>query len=219
MEAGMIASHIHDALDQVRKLQEFILARRLFRGYSGKARIISGLAALLGAAALASDKVPATPRAHLIGWGVVLAVGVAVNYASLLYWFLFDPEVRRAPVMLKPALDALPALATGAILTLVIVMTGEFNLLPGTWMCLYGLAQVAYRQSLPSGIYIVGLGYIACGALCLLPSPLPFVNPWPMGLVFLTGELMGGIVLLSCRPRFYENEGENTEKSHEEEPG
>jgi len=197
----MIASHIHDALAQVRKLQEFILAKRLFRGYSGKARIASGITAILGAGILASDKVPDTPSAHLVGWGVVLAVGIAVNYASLLYWFLFDPEVRRTPVMLKPALDALPALATGAVLTLVIIKTEQYDLLCGTWMCLYGLAQVAYRQSLPSGIYVVGLGYIVCGALCLLPTPLPFVNPWPMGCVFLAGEFMGGIVLLSCRSR------------------
>ena len=208
----MIANHIHDALDQVKKLQEFILAKRLFRGYSGKARIASGLTAFAGAAVLAGDKVPATPQAHLIGWGIVLAVGVVLNYASLLYWFLFDPEVRRTPVMLKPALDALPALATGAVLTVVFVSTGQYDLLCGTWMCLYGLAQVAYRQSLPSGIYVVGLAYIVCGALCLLPSPLPLVNPWPMGLVFLSGELLGGIVLLSCRCRFGESKDQEMER-------
>jgi hypothetical protein len=201
----MIANHIHDALAQVRKLQEFILAKRLFRGYSGKARIVSGVTAFAGTIVLASEKVPATPSAHLIGWGGVLAVGILFNYASLLYWFLFDPEVRRSPVMLKPALDALPALAVGAVLTLVLILAKQYDLLFGTWMCLYGLAQVAYRQSLPVGIYLVGIGYIGCGTICLLPSPAVFLNPWPMGIVVLVGELAGGVILLRCHLRIARN--------------
>ena len=86
----MIANHIHDALHQVRQLQAFILEKRLFKGYSGKARAVSGAIALSGAAILASSHVPATPVAHLIGWGIILAIGLAVNYTCLLYWFLDD---------------------------------------------------------------------------------------------------------------------------------
>lgn len=195
----MIAHHIHDALAQVKKLQEFILEKRLFKGYSGKARIVSGSAALTGAVVLASNLVPPEPQAHLIGWGVVLVVGVLVNYACLLTWFLFNPEVRRDAIMLKPALDAIPALGAGAVLTLALAMTGSFSLLPGMWMALYGLAQTAYRQSLPKGIYYVGLGYLVCGACCLLSPSIAFTNPWPMGVVFFAGELAGGIILLSNR--------------------
>ena len=193
----MIANHIHDALAQVRKLQEFILEKRLFKGYSGKARIISGTAALAGAAILASDHVPNEPIPHLVGWGTVLLVGVLLNYVCLLYWFLFNPDIRRDPIMLKPALDAVPALGVGAVFTLVFIMLKQFNLLCGMWMCLYGLAQTAYRQSLPKGVCLVGLGYIGCGVLCLLPAPVIFTNPWPMGIVFFAGELAGGIVLIT----------------------
>jgi len=193
----MIANHIHDALAQVRKLQEFILEKRLFKGYSGKARIISGLAALAGAVVLASGRVSPDPFTHLAGWGVVLLVGILLNYACLLYWFLLNPEVKRNPVMLKPALDAIPALGVGAVFTLVFILVDQFNLLFGMWMCLYGLAQVAYRQSLPKGIYFVGIGYILCGVCCLLSTSVSFTNPWPMGIVFFAGELAGGIVLIS----------------------
>lgn len=193
----MIANHIHDALSQVRKLQEFILEKRLFKGYSGKARIVSGLVALFGAVALASDAVPAEPTVHLVGWGVVLCIGVVLNYACLLYWFFFNPEVRRNPIMLKPALDAIPGLAVGAVFTLVFALSGQFDMLFGMWMCLYGLAQVAYRQSLPPGMYAVGLGYIACGACCLLSGSVSFTNPWPMGIVFFVGELASGTILMT----------------------
>jgi len=196
----MIANHIHDALAQVTKLQEFILEKRLFKGYSGKARLISGAIALAGAIVLASDVVPSEPFAHLVGWGVVLFVGVLLNYACLLYWFLFNQEVRRNPIMLKPALDAIPALGAGAMFSLVFVLAEQFEMLFGMWMCCYGLAQVAYRQSLPKGIYFVGLGYLVCGAYCLLSTSISFTNPWPMGIVFCTGEIVGGIILMSHKP-------------------
>jgi len=192
----MIANHIHDALAQVRKLQEFLIEKRLFKGYSGTARIVSGSAALAGAAILSSGSVPSDAHAHLIGWGVVLAVGIVVNYGCLLYWFLFDPEVRRSAVMLKPALDAIPALGVGAVFTVALVAGQHFDQLFGAWMCCYGLAQVAYRRSLPQGIYHVGLGYLVCGAYFLLSPSVTFLNPWPMGIVFFAGELAGGLVLL-----------------------
>jgi hypothetical protein len=193
----MIANHIHDALAQVRTLHEFIIERNLFKGYSGKARVLAGLTALAGTWVLGSGMVPNRPWAQLAGWGVILAVGVCVNYAALLYWFLFNPEVRRNPMMLKPALDAIPALGVGAVVSLALIMKGEFDLLFGVWMCLYGLAQVAYRSSLPKGIYWIGLFYLLSGTVCLLWPGISFVEPWPMGMVFVTGELAGGAVLLA----------------------
>ncbi len=191
----MIAHHVHDALAQVRKLQAVILERRLFRGYSGKARILCGFIAI-SAAALISQRATQDPHAVLKGWGLVLAVGLVLNYFSLLYWFLFDHEVRRNPAMLKPALDAAPALAVGAVLTYALIASGAYDLLYGVWMCLYGLAQVAYKHSLPQGIYAVGLGYMVCGVFCLLAPGISFLNPWPMGVVFCVGEVAGGVILI-----------------------
>ena len=192
----MVANHIHDALAQVRTLQAFIIERNLFKGYSGTARLVAGSAAIAGAIALSLAPVPATPWAHLAGWGVVLAVGLAANYAALAAWFLFDREVRRNAHMLKPALDAIPALAVGAAVSVALVRTGQFDLLFGAWMALYGLAQVAYRYSMPPGIYVIGLFYLFCGMWCLVCPGVHFLQPWPMGLVFGAGEFAGGLVLI-----------------------
>jgi len=192
----MIADHIHDALSQVSRIQELILRKKLFRGYSGKARMACGVAALAGAAILSSGLISPAPEAQLAGWGVVLLIGLVVNYAALAYWFLFNADVRRNPIMLKPAIDAVPALAVGAILSVALIVAGEYRFLFGTWMCMYGLAQVAYRQSLPKGIYLVGLCYIFCGTYCLLSPAVSFVNPWPMGIVFFLGEVAGGVILM-----------------------
>ncbi len=202
----MIVNHIHDALAQVRRMQELVLEKRRFQGYSGKARILSGTTALMGTIVMGSHLVSTDPLAHLFGWGAVLAIGVVLNYFALAYWFFFDPQVRRNPTMLKPAIDALPALGTGAAFTVALIVTGQFNLLFGTWMSLYGLAQVAYRRSLPQGIYVVGLCYLVCGAWCLVAPGIVFTNPWPMGIVFFFGEWAGGIILYCSNHRKPENE-------------
>jgi hypothetical protein len=191
----VIANHIHDAISQVHRLQDLVLSRRMFQGYSGLARLLSGTCALLGAAVLSTPSIPSTPSAHLIGWSIVLGAAIIANYAALVYWVLFNAEIRRNPRLLKPAIDALPALLTGGVLSIALISRGQYDLLFGTWMALYGLAQVAYRQSLPPLIYIVGLGYVVVGLFCLVAPGVSFTNPLPMGLVFFIGEWIGGIAL------------------------
>lgn len=152
---SMIANHVHDALEQVRKLQQVILEKRLFRGYSGTARIIGGAAAIAGAMIMSSAKFPAYPDAHLVGWACVLLVGMATNYGALAIWFFFDKDARREFLKLVPAMDAIPPLAIGAFMSLALVIHQEYDLLFGTWMCLYGLAHMSYRLSLPTANYVV----------------------------------------------------------------
>jgi len=195
----MIANHIHDALSQVRKLQEVILEKRSFRGYSGTARMLGGAGALAGAMVLASAPVPKSPLAQLAGWGVVLAAAVAVNYGALAFWFFFNAEARRELLRLMPALDAIPALAVGAVLSLAAILQGQYQFLFGIWMSLYGLVHVVYRQSLPEANYVVGVFYMLSGAYCLFDPRISFVNPWPMGLVFFVGESAGGFILFRNR--------------------
>jgi hypothetical protein len=192
----MIAHHVHDAIAQVRRLQELLLDRSLFEGYSGKARLLSGFLALANALLLSSPRVPATPRAHLVAWAVTLGLALIFNYTALAWWFLTDPEVRRNPRRLRPALDAFPAFLMGAALSWAIIRAGSHGLLFGVWMSTYGLAQMAYRRSLPAGIYWVGLAYLGCGVACLMTPSMSFFNPWPMGLMFLVGEMVGGTILI-----------------------
>lgn len=190
----MIANHIHDALSQVKKLQSLVLERKNFRGYSGKTRMGGGLVALLSAVVLANAGIPETNISHLIGWGVVLIVSLTINYGALFIWFLFSAEARRSLERLMPAIDAIPALAVGAFASLAFILHDQYNLLPGMWMSLYGLVHIPYRHNLPGANYLVGLFYIICGAVFLI-FPMPFTDPWPMGLVFFAGETAGGMIL------------------------
>jgi len=195
----MIANHIHDALNQVRRMQELVHEKRHFHGYSGLARIISGTTACMAAIILSSNRVPQEPLIHLAAWGAVLFVSLIANYGSLAYWFCTDRDVRRDPLMLKPALDAIPALAAGGVVSLALITQGHYNLLMGCWMLFYGLSQVAYRLSLPKGIYWGGVWYLGWGSLCLLLPNLNFTTPWPMGIAFLIGESYGGYTLFKLK--------------------
>jgi hypothetical protein len=190
----MIANHIHDALNQVGKLRNLILEKKNFKGYSGKARIIGGFIALLGAVTIYAFKIPDEPLHHLMVWCGVLLVSLVVNYGGLAVWFFIDPEIKRNFSKLIPAIDAIPALAVGGFLTVALPYHNQFELLMPMWMCLYGLVHIPYRLNLPKSNYYVGIFYILCGGV-LLFFPQPFTNPWPMGIVFCIGETAGGISL------------------------
>ncbi|MBU0678397.1 MAG: hypothetical protein KJ626_09785 [Verrucomicrobia bacterium] len=191
----MITEHVHDALVQVRELRETLLGRLRFEGFSGSTRAISGTMALLTAAVMATPWFPAKTEAHLAGWASVLAVALCLNGGALAYWFWTDEVVDRDPRRLSPVLDALPPLFVGAIVTLALILHGLHEYLFGIWMCMFGLTNLASRNVVPRAICVVGLFYIACGALWLFSPRVSFLNPWPMGVVFFAGEWAGGIVL------------------------
>lgn len=191
----MLISHIHQALAQVHELQQKILERQRFKGYSGRARAISGTLALIAAVVMASPYFPKTLFAHAVGWGTVFVLAILLNFGSLIYWFLFDPQVKRDFRRLRPTLDVLPPLVVAGVLTWTMMQHGQHQYLVGIWMCLFGLANFASRHVLPKKICQVGLFYILSGTVCLLVPGISFLNPWPMGIVFFIGEWAGGIIL------------------------
>ena len=191
----MIANHIHDALGQVERMRALILERRRFQGYSGTARMLGGGVALVLTFILARFEALHAPLLQLAGWAIVLTAALILNYGGLALWLFGRRGSEHSLADLRPALEVLPALTIGAVLSLALVWHEQYNLLFGTWMCLYGLAHMGYRHSLPGGIIWVGLFYQVAGIICLLAPGINFTNPWPMGLVFFAGEMVGGWIL------------------------
>ncbi len=195
MEKSNFATTIYHALEQVRDLQQKIVERQRFKGYSGRVRAISGTVALLAAVVMSTSWYPQTYQAHVYGWGIVFLIGFFLNYGAMIHWFLFDPQVKRDIRRLKPTLDSLPALTVGGVLTATMILNQDYQYLFGIWMSLFGVANLASRHVLPRSIWIVGAYYIAAGAICLLAPSISFLNPWIMGIVFFIGEWTGGIIL------------------------
>jgi hypothetical protein len=125
----------------------------------------------------------------------VLLAALALNYGGLAARCLRNSEWRRRPAVVRPALEAIPPLAAGGALSAAAIRGGQYDLLFGIWMALYGLVHIPYRLSLPAANYRVGLAYVACGIACLAWPGLSFTNPWPMGIVFFVGEVAGGWIL------------------------
>jgi hypothetical protein len=186
---------VHIAVSQVRDLQRKILEKQRFKGYSGRARAISGTLALITAVFLSLPVYPKSVAAHLAGWTALLLISILLNFGAILYWFLFDLQTKRDLRRLRPLIDVLPPLFVGALFTFAFLMHGLYSFLFGVWMCIFGLANFASRHCVPNTIWIPSLFYLICGTLFLLQRDPSFLNPWPMGLVFFIGEWAGGFIL------------------------
>ena len=197
----MTTNTIQIALTQIREIRQRVIDGHRFKGYSGRARITSGCLAFGAAIVLGSQYIPQTSRAHLLGWGFVAGISFLLNYGALTYWFLYDPEINRDFRKLKPAVDVLPPLFVAGILSLILIQNGLHSYLFGTWMCFYGLANLATRAVLPKPIGLIGVYYIVCGTICLTLPTSPVVSPWHLGLIFFVGEVIGGIILQLDRTR------------------
>lgn len=186
---------VNEALRQVRELHARILEKQRFKGYSGRARALGGCVALAAGLIMGRNVPGLSEGAILAGWMTVVLLSMLLNYGSLVYWFLYDPEVGRDLRRLKPALEAVPALLVGGMLTLALANAGVYDPLYGVWLCLLGLALLAARHVLPKLVGIVGWYYIATGAVCLFNSGITFQHPWILGLILFIGEWMTGFVL------------------------
>ncbi len=187
--------HIHQALSEVRELRRRILDKQRFKGYSGRARALSGCLALLGAALVGLNYVRATETAILGVWAAVCTAAILLNYGAVLYWYLNDGEAGRDARRLRPLWDVVPAFLFAGALTAVVVWRGDFDYLYGIWMGLFGLASLSSRHSMPPGIVWVGWFYLLAGIVCLAVPSVTFHSVWVMGIVFFIGEWMGGLVL------------------------
>lgn len=197
----MLSDRLHQAIAQVEALQRSVLDNQKFRGYSGPARAVAGSFAMFAALLMSTAWYPHTQRAHLAGWAAVFVASLCVNYGAMFYWFFFDPEVGRDWRKLKPTLDVIPPLVVGGLLTLSAWRAGQVDQLFGIWMCLFGLANLAWRRVLPRKLVFVGGFYLLAGAVCLLCPAVHFLSPWPMGVVFFLGEWVGGLILHLDRTR------------------
>ena len=172
-------SHVHDALRQV------ALIRNQLRDSSG------GFVALAGAF-LISELLPAQPQWHVAAWCLVGAISFAINYGSLVFY----RERNGADLKHQAVTDPFVLLIISGAVTLGAIRTGAYALLYGIWMTFFGLMHLGARKSFARESAWLGWFYIFSGAVLLVfvSTPESFLNPWPMGLVFFTGEIAGGVI-------------------------
>lgn len=187
---------LDEALHRISEIHGQMQRGVVFRGYRAPAQVLIG-----GVALLAAGLQGAWVGADFSGSAVWFWVGVAglslVVVAADLCLFGIRADGARLPRKVLPVLGQyLPALATGAFLTLVLRGPEHRALLPGLWALLHGMGLFASRPHMPRAVGYVALWFATLGALWMTRDPtLGLSVPLFMGVTFGGGHLLLALVL------------------------
>lgn len=156
------------ALDHLRFIRETMEGAAFFTAVSGLGEIAVGVTAV-GAAWLASRQ--RTPEGWIAVWlldaliGALLSIGAIVWKARRRDISLVSGPVRRF------ALGLLPPFLAGGVLTAFLFTQGSYAVLPGLWLLLYGTGVVTGGAYSVRIVPVMGLAFMALGALALFAPP------------------------------------------------
>jgi len=152
--------------------------------------ILMGVSAIL--TALVSGHLPSR-NLWFAAWLGEAALALAIGGWAMVQ----KAKAAQSPLLVGPgrkfALSLCPAMIAGAALTLVLYRAGLFELMPGTWLLLYGVSVVTSGAFSVKVVPIMGLCFMALGIIGLL-SPLAFAN-WFMAAGFGGLHIAFGIVI------------------------
>lgn len=154
-----------DNLSFIRSTMERATAFTAVPGWGG---VAMGVTALM-AAVLAGNQ--AVDREWLSVWLGASALALAIGGWAMAV------KARRAGTSVfsysgrRFVLSYVPPLAVGALLTLVLVRADLYAALPGTWLLLYGTGVVTGGAYSVRIVPIMGLCFMALGAVALLAPP------------------------------------------------
>jgi hypothetical protein len=191
------AMNVRNAINQLEQIHDQLTRSEVYRGFRVPGVTAVGIVALV--AALGQQYFPGTVEGTGFVTYWVLIAGICgligTTTAVHLYSTREDAFARRRTRRVMAQFS--PCLLGGAIMTIALCRAPEkVSFLPGIWGIIFGLGIIAASPHLPSGIGMVGLGYVAAGcALLLRVSPNDNPSGWAVGLVFGVGHLLTAFVL------------------------
>jgi hypothetical protein len=193
---------LSQALAEISAIRAQVARDTQFRGYGPASIAVSGVLALLVAAAEShwSVEIGAGPLRFLAIWAGTAAVAVTLTAGETII------RARRvhsgfASAMIQTAVEQFfPALVVGVLLTVVLlrVAAEQLWMLPGLWELIFSLGVFASCRFLPRQMFAVGVWYLACGLTCLMAGSSKALSPWEMGIPFGVGQLLVAVVLQYC---------------------
>lgn len=178
------------AMDNLRFIRETMERASAFTGISGWGQVAIGVTALIAAPVSAQQP---TFKAWLLVW---LAEGLV---ALLIAGWSIDRKARAAQLPLlagpgrKVAFSLSPPLLVGALLTVVLYRAGLTNAIPGVWLLLYGTGVVTGGMFSVPIVPIMGICFMALGAIALFTPPA-FAN-WFLAAGFGALHIVFGIII------------------------
>lgn len=160
---------LHDeALESLRFIRSTMEASTAFTAVPGRGMVAMGVVGL-GAAALAMRQ--PTPAAWLATWLVAGILAAAVGLVAM----ALKARAADSPLLVgsgrRFALAFLPPVLAAGALTLALARAGRFELLPGLWMLLYGVAALAGGTFSVRAIPAMGACFALAGLATLFAPP------------------------------------------------
>ena len=190
MRQSKVVSINEQAFENLKFIRETMERAGAFTAVPGWGGILMGVSALL--TSLMSTQLP-SKRLWFAAW-----IGEAVLALGIGGWAMVQKaKAAQAPLLYGPgrkfALSLCPAMAAGAVLTVVLYQYEQFALMPGVWLLLYGVAVVTGGAFSVRVVPIMGLSFMALGTGAFF-SPFKFAN-WFMAAGFGVLQITFGIVI------------------------
>jgi len=164
MKSAKVVSINDKAVENLRYIRETMERAGSFTAVPGWGGILMGVSALL--TAFISTQLPSR-NLWVATWLGEAALAFTIGASSMFQ----KAKAAKAPLLYGPgkkfALSLCPAMVAGAMFTVVLYANDLFYLMPGTWLMLYGVAVVAGGIFSVRVVPIMGVSFMAVGALAL----------------------------------------------------
>jgi hypothetical protein len=192
---------LQQALYEIHSIRNQVARGTEFRGYGPASIAVSGVLALVVAAAQ-TRWMAKPPKVDLWIWISVWAGTAAVSVLLTSIETLVRSRrvhVGFAREMVQSAVaQFLPAVMVGFLLMVAILRLAaqESWMLPGLWELIFSLGVFASCRFLPRQMFAVGVWYLTAGLFCLAAASVSLtLSPWMMGVPFGVGQLLVAAVL------------------------
>lgn len=178
------------AMDNLRYIRETMERATAFTGISGWGEVAIGFTALIAS-------VLAAYQSSFKHW---VEIWIAEGFISLLIagWSM-DRKARaaRMPLMSGPGRKAVfslsPPIIAGGLVTIVLFRAHMTGAIPGVWLLLYGTGVVTGGMFSVPAVPLMGLCFMALGAVALFASPL--LANWFMAAGFGGLHILFGVII------------------------
>jgi hypothetical protein len=187
--AKVVSIHQH-AFDNLRYIRETMEKAGAFTAVPGWGGILMGVSALF--AALFTSKMPSRQ------WWFAAWIGEAfLAFAIGLFTLIQKSKAVKAPLLYGPgrkfALSLLPPMFAGGVLTLFLYRYALYELMPGMWLIMYGVAVITGGAFSVNVVPLMGLSFMLLGTAAMF-SPWEWSNFY-MGFGFGGLQIVFGAVI------------------------
>jgi hypothetical protein len=178
------------AMENLRYIRETMERSAAFTHVSGLGGVGMGVVALVAAALAARSTGPGA-------WLAIWLGAALVSFALSALMMARKSHAEGVPLLSGPgrrfAWNMIPPLAAGGVLTAALARAGDYTLLPGTWLLLYGVSIVTGGSYSVRLIPAMGVVFMLMGLAALL-SPAGWGNAY-MAVAFGGLHIVFGLVI------------------------